>query len=753
MYSQKEYKPIYGSFTNREAIDTIITNTKILTPKKVPYTIGYPPLKRGGKRMASSKPQNCDTESQSIYYPEVSKIKNSSLMSQTSSTTTTIIPTASRSVDPVNTSITTPDLSTTTQSFTCNQSSNDSKNLITSPTNILNIHHPSSSGKNLRTTSELTISDDKSTSLPSSENSITISPQKEGNVPKNISSFNDGRNMRMISPNKSMQALDVPSESNIPKTHYSTDSNGFPTLANSGHSIKPTSNCNHSTIQINGQAIDEPPHNTSSVTNNNVNSNVNNNIVNTTTSGNSVKNGISVQDAGNQQLAKSTSNGTSSKRWADLFNKSDEAPTTTSSNIPKPTIVKPPNSSSKQEKPATPLPNGKPVVGGLAGVLSSFELSLQRAAIQPRGLVNNGNMCFMNAILQTLSHCPPFYNLLARIKKEVTHSFKGKTPLVDSLVMFINEYRQTNDSETEAFGEPILPDYVYDALRGLKRFDSMKGRQEDAEEFLGFLLDGLHEEFLTVFRPGGESQGVRNKQSVNGNNDLAEKSGPNKDDGNENTWMEVGPKNKTSYTRTTDIEESPISRIFGGQLRSVLQCPGSMDSITLEPFQSLQLDIQPDDVKTVGDALKNLTNPEYVDDFYSAKKDLVRATKRLYIETLPPILTLHLKRFVYDNVGGTQKLSKHIGYSTTLSIQQELMAPSQRVGKVIEYQLFGVVYHHGKSATGGHYTADILRYDDEWLHVDDTTITQISAEEVAILENPTQPTDRSAYILFYMRRN
>ncbi|CAG8828095.1 3042_t:CDS:2, partial [Dentiscutata erythropus] len=65
----------------------------------------------------------------------------------------------------------------------------------------------------------------------------------------------------------------------------------------------------------------------------------------------------------------------------------------------------------------------------------------------------------------------------------------------------------------------------------------------------------------------------------------------------------------------------------------------------------------------------------------------------------------------------------------------------QRVGKVIEYQLFGVVYHHGKSATGGHYTADILRYDDEWLHVDDTTITQISAEEVAILENPTQPTD------------
>ncbi|CAG8743763.1 7638_t:CDS:2 [Cetraspora pellucida] len=437
MYSQKEYKPVYGSFTNREDIDAIITNTKILTPKKVPYTIGCPPLKRGnsvfvylkplldldfsqlmshqmflglgGKRMASSKPQNCDTESQSIHYPEVSNIKNSLLMSQASSTT--IIPTASRSVDPVNTSITAPDPSTITQPFTCNQSSNE-KNLITSSTNILNVHHPSSSGKNIRTTSELTISDDKSSQFSSSENSIPISPQKESNVPKNIFSFNDGRSMQLISQNKSMQndALDIPSELDTPKRHHSTNSNGFPPLANSnantGHSVKPASNCNHQTIQINGQTIDEPSQITASVTNNN-------------------------------QLAKNTSNGASTNkqmRWADLFNKNDEAPTVTSSAAPKPTLVKPPPSS-KQEKPTTPLPNGKPAAGGLAGVLSNFELSLQRAAIQPRGLVNNGNMCFMNAILQTLSHCPPFYNLLARIKKEVTHSFKGKTPLVDSLLV------------------------------------------------------------------------------------------------------------------------------------------------------------------------------------------------------------------------------------------------------------------------------------------------------------------------------
>ncbi|CAG8552783.1 21000_t:CDS:2, partial [Cetraspora pellucida] len=164
--------------------------------------------------------------------------------------------------------------------------------------------------------------------------------------------------------------------------------------------------------------------------------------------------------------------------------------------------------------------------------------------------------------------------------------------------------------------EPILPDHVYDTLGGLKRFDSMKGRQ-DAEKFPSFLFHGLHEEFLV----GGELQGTRNKQSING--------------------MEVEQKNKKVILELSiEIEESPISRIFGDQLRSVLQCPGGIDSITLDPFLSLQLDIQ------------------------------VRATKRLYIETLPPILTLHLKRFAYGNVGGTQKLSKHIRYSITLSIKQ-----------------------------------------------------------------------------------
>ncbi|CAG8611548.1 8833_t:CDS:10 [Ambispora leptoticha] len=386
------------------------------------------------------------------------------------------------------------------------------------------------------------------------------------------------------------------------------------------------------------------------------------------------------------------------RSWADLVRvnpeNSQKGGTVTSSA----SVNKNPSQYKQPKSVVSPI-NGKPKAEALSG---------SSRLLQPRGLVNNGNTCFMNAILQPLSHCPPFYNLLIRIGNEVNHSFNSKTPLVDSLIEFMREFREAKlDGLDEGnFGESFVPEYVYDALRGTKKFDSMKGRQEDAEEFLGYLLDGLHEELLA------DTAGHKNVPGESTHSNVSK----SVDDG----WYEVGPKNKATSARL----ESPISRIFGGQVKSVLKCPGSVDSVTYQPFSSLQLDIQ--------DALMKMNAPEIVHDYYSKKGAVVEANKRLYLDILPPILILHLKRFVYDNVGGAQKLHKTVGYSTLLNIQS-------------------VVYHHGKSATGGHYTCDILRQNNQWLHVDDTTITPITAEDVAVTENSTNATDRLAYLLFYMK--
>jgi len=55
--------------------------------------------------------------------------------------------------------------------------------------------------------------------------------------------------------------------------------------------------------------------------------------------------------------------------------------------------------------------------------------------------------------------------------------------------------------------------------------------------------------------------------------------------------MEVGPKNKLVVTREAEVKESPINKIFGGRIKSILKCPGAKNSATIEPYLSLQLDI------------------------------------------------------------------------------------------------------------------------------------------------------------------
>ena len=204
-------------------------------------------------------------------------------------------------------------------------------------------------------------------------------------------------------------------------------------------------------------------------------------------------------------------------------------------------------------------------------------------------------------------------------------------------------------------------------------------------------------------------------------------------------WLEVGPKQKAAVTRSSGaiVTESPITKIFGGKIRSELRVPGMKNSVTLEPYQPLQLDIGALNVNNIVDALKGLTRSETLHgDFNSPRGPGVAATKQVTIETLPRVLILHLKRFQYDNAGGTQKIWKRIGYPLELEIPKEVF-PQHRRGAILaheglpKYRLIGVVYHHGKNATGGHYTVDVRRQDGrEWIRLDDTVIRRVRSEDV-----------------------
>ncbi|KAF3931691.1 hypothetical protein ABW19_dt0202893 [Dactylella cylindrospora] len=421
------------------------------------------------------------------------------------------------------------------------------------------------------------------------------------------------------------------------------------------------------------------------------------------------------------------------KSWADLVrSKSAQTPTqiirpaqTTTNGIP------PPGNPEAQQQ-------------SLATILRSFHIPKQVASssefspplIEPRGLINTGNMCFMNSILQALLFCGPFFVFLESIGKNVAHSFKSETPLIDAMIMFTREFRRIppNNSlpsdqrgaDSQLAGDPFVPEYVYEAVKGLKRFSSMRrGHQQDAEEFLNFFLDVLHEECVAAIKLGQTSAQQSTAPKI-------EAYPPNEDD--DAGWLEVGHKQKTAITRNIGHISgvSPVTTIFGGQMRNELRVSGQRSSVMREPYQSLQLDIQSSDINNIIDALRQISIPEQLQggDFKSARGASVSATKQTFIDNLPPVLILHLKRFQYNNTGGTQKIWKGIGYPLELDIPAEALSPTNRSSqKRPKYKLISVVYHHGKSATNGHYTVDVRRQDG-WIRIDDTIVKRIQENDL-----------------------
>lgn len=97
--------------------------------------------------------------------------------------------------------------------------------------------------------------------------------------------------------------------------------------------------------------------------------------------------------------------------------------------------------------------------------------------------------------------------------------------------------------------------------------------------------------------------------------------------------------------------------------------------------------IQPPNVETINDALSNLAAPETVNDYALAGGRRVDATKQLFLEHCPPVLILHLKRFSYNNVGGTVKNHKVVGFETELSIPTSILAPNQKAAGPVQYKL------------------------------------------------------------------
>jgi ubiquitin carboxyl-terminal hydrolase 10 len=185
-------------------------------------------------------------------------------------------------------------------------------------------------------------------------------------------------------------------------------------------------------------------------------------------------------------------------------------------------------------------------------------------------------------------------------------------------------------------------------------------------------------------------------------------------------------------------EDSPIARIFGGVMRSIVRSRGAKaDSASLEPFNHLLLDISLHDVSSVWTALEVHCGPESVNEGV--------ATRRLQFESLPRVLILNLKRFAYHldrrGMGRAQKIKKPISFGEKLVLDRKWLTDGLESP---EYIITAVICHHGDSVHGGHYNAAV-RYNAEWYWYDDAIVRKMDVREVAAQRD-------SAYLLVYQHQ-
>uniref|UniRef100_A0A1A9VAM9 ubiquitinyl hydrolase 1 n=1 Tax=Glossina austeni TaxID=7395 RepID=A0A1A9VAM9_GLOAU len=384
-----------------------------------------------------------------------------------------------------------------------------------------------------------------------------------------------------------------------------------------------------------------------------------------------------------------------------------------------------------------------------AEFLTKYKSDLTAVSLRPRGLTNRSNYCYINSILQALLGCAPFYNLIRSIPKQAAALCEVKTPTVNAMITFIANFsnlptglrlrttkgpKNKDDLSGELQCDPAFePTEIY-KLWNDSREEHVEGRQEDAEEFLSYILNKLNDEMLEILKliakPNSEQNG-QNEQSENEEGDV---------------WQMIrNNRNKGSVTRQTDFGHTPLSDIFRGELRSRLQREGEHSTDVIQPFFTLQLNIEK--AASVKEALEILVGRDQLEGVTGSKtKQEVVAWQQMTLEKLPIVLILHLKWFDYRSDGCT-KILKKVEFPVELKIDAKILASKKYSQKQRAYRLFAVVYHDGKEASKGHYITDVYHTGyGSWLRYDDSSVKPVSENHVLVPRTPRVP-----YLLYYRR--
>ena len=320
-----------------------------------------------------------------------------------------------------------------------------------------------------------------------------------------------------------------------------------------------------------------------------------------------------------------------------------------------------------------------------------------RAEYSVRGFFNPGNSCFVNVAVQVLRAIGPLVQIVERGEK-------GR---------FLGSLKEAVDTKNGRLLE--VRTRFWGAVELYLGYSPRAIRQNCACEFLRFFLVNLDEEL-----------GDRYSRPVPEDSD----------------WVEVSSRNINQSFNFRARGKSILYEIIGMTFKSETRAKGQ-SSMAYQEELVISLQIE----NSLTESLDKYFSEGLIEE-YSVNGIPTRCKTRTLISAFSPFLIFHIQRFRVEN-GRVFKVRKFVSYPKELRIPNKYLTPSLGLAVkngsclIPEYEVVGVVEHHGENANSGHYTC-VLRSGNGWVNVDDQVVRPVDQEFVKT---------RSAYMLLYRQMN
>ncbi|XP_062850327.1 ubiquitin carboxyl-terminal hydrolase 12 [Trichomycterus rosablanca] len=345
------------------------------------------------------------------------------------------------------------------------------------------------------------------------------------------------------------------------------------------------------------------------------------------------------------------------------------------------------------------------------------------------GLVNFGNTCYCNSVLQALYFCRPF--------REKVLAYKVQPRRKESLLTCLADLFNSIATQKKKVGVIPPKKFISRLRKENELFDNYM--QQDAHEFLNYLLNTIadllqeeksqerHQNGKLVQNGGAGGGGGGGSGTTTGEANSAEK--------NQQTW---------------------VHEIFQGTLTNETRCL-NCEAVSSKDEDFLDLSVDVEQNTSITHCLRGFSNTETLCSEYKYYCEQCRskqeAQKRMRVKKLPMILALHLKRFKYmDQLNRYTKLSYRVVFPLELRL---FNTSGDATNPDRLYDLVAVVVHCGSGPNRGHYITIVKSYGF-WLLFDDDIVEKIDAqaiEEFYGLTSDISKNSESGYILFYQSRD